>query len=792
MKSTRWLLATVLALALIPATAVSASSTWPHLRGPGMDGRVSSELDLGEAPALELAWKVPLGSGYSGIAVADGRAVTSFSDGTSDVVAAFDLTTGREIWRHAHDSVNKARDGSDDGPLSTPLLAQGHAFVVGAKGELVALRLEDGALTWSRALEEDFGSEMPHFGFSTTPILAEGKLIVMTGGSEGRAISALDPKTGETLWSQGSEKVDDQMPMAMELAGRLQIIAVTGKKLQGRSPEDGSVLWTHEFGEQDWVGSSTPTYAGPNQFLIFANGEAVVFGVGITDGEYAVSELYRSKTLGNGYALPVYREGYLYGFRGQVLSCMNAGNGERVWRSRPPGGRGLILVDDKLVVFGANGMVVVADASPDGYRERARIEALASSAYTWPAFADGKVLVRNLEEMAAVRLAGAVRSAMPRRAADEANGHAFGRWLTALVAAEDKAAVAAKYLEENPRWPMLEANYAHFVYTGDVEDLAIRGTMLPNANPVALEAVKGTDLRYLTVEVEPGARYEYQFVKDFGERIPDPRNPDQVPSSGGPPNSQFTTTGYEFPAHTNTPETAARGRIEDTGFESETLGKRELKVYLPPGYDDSTESYPLLLVHDGLNWLEKGLMANSLDNLVGERVQPVVVAFLKPRDEWWLEAGGTGTDQHVDMVVNELLPYIAERYRLVDSPASHAVMGHRGYGLTSAYLALTNPNVFGKAAIQSPQIGLGYEDAFRALLSTEAGNLITFYLDWNRREARDIDAGFDLQQESRAFADALLANEIAFTGGERNDSFGWAGWRTRTDRILETLFPLGK
>ncbi len=790
MRSTRLHSLTLLALSLLTAQTALAAGTWPHLRGPAMDGRVSAALDLGDAPTLEPVWRIGLGSGYSGIAVADGRVVTAFSNGTSDVVAAFDLATGDEIWRYAHDSVNKARDGSDDGPLSTPLLAVEHAFVVGAKGKLVALGLEDGKLAWSRKLQDDFGSEPPHFGYSTTPILVDGKLIVMTGGTEGRAISALDPKTGKTLWSSVAEKVEDQMPVAMELAGELQVVAVAGKKVMGLSPADGAVLWSHEFGENDWVGSSNPTYAGPNQFLVFASGDAVVLGVGKTDNEYAVSELYRSKTLGQTYALPVYRDGYLYGFRGQVLSCMNAGDGERVWRSRPPGGRGLILVDDKLVVFGSDGMVVVADASPEGYRERARIQALEASAYTWPAFADGKVLVRNLEEMAAVRLAGAGRRAMAASASEGVAGHAFGRWLADLAAAEDKAAAVAEFLKAHPRSPVVEDGYAHFVFSGETEDLALRGTMLPNNNPVGMEPVEGTDFYYRSVEVEPGERYEYQFMKDFGERIPDPRNPDQVPSSGGPPNSQFTTAGYEFPGHTAAPADGPRGRIEEVAFESKTLGTRELKVYLPPGYDDGTARYPVLLVHDGLNWLEKGLMANTLDNLIGKTVQPVVVAFLKPRDQWWLEAGGTGTDQHLEMVVGELLPHLAEKYRLTDAPSSHATMGHRGYGLASAYVALKHPDLFGKVAIQSPQIGLGYEDAVRELLGTDAASKVTVYLDWNKNEVRDLDAGFDLYEESRRFAQTLEAHNIAYVGGEMKDSFGWAGWRSRTDRILATLFPL--
>ena len=124
-----------------------------------------------------------------------------------------------------------------------------------------------------------------------------------------------------------------------------------------------------------------------------AGSEAVVFEVARTIDGYEVAEAYRSKELGKTYAIPVLHEGHLYGFKGQFLTCIEAATGKRVWRSRPPGGRGLILVDGHLVIYGAAGTIIVAEATPEGYAEKAKLEALASSGYTWPSFADGKVFV---------------------------------------------------------------------------------------------------------------------------------------------------------------------------------------------------------------------------------------------------------------------------------------------------------------------------------------------------------------------------------------------------------------
>ena len=146
-------------------------------------------------------------------------------------------------------------------------------------------------------------------------------------------------------------------------------------------------------------------FVGDDRFLTLTSEGAAVFRVGRSADGFSVELLYVSEALGRNYAPPVYHEGHLYGFRGQVLTCVNAANGERVWRSRPPGGDGLILVEDHLVIFGSAGHVVIVEATPEGYRERARVQALDASSLTWPSFSDGTIFVRNLGEMAAVRIA---------------------------------------------------------------------------------------------------------------------------------------------------------------------------------------------------------------------------------------------------------------------------------------------------------------------------------------------------------------------------------------------------
>jgi len=765
----------------------SVTADWPHLRGPSVDGRLAAGAFEAGGLALNLAWRAPLGSGYSGIALAQGRAVTLYTDGTADWVVAFAAGNGEQLWRFRIDDAKKGEDGSDDGPLSSPSIGGDMVYVVGAKGQLLALNLTDGSLAWSKTLDGDLGAVTPHFGFTTSPLVVDDVLVVLAG-AEGRAVCGLDRKTGELLWSHGDDGVSYQSPTAMTLAGRRQVVAVTAKQIRGLDPAAGEVLWTHSVGENDNTSSATPTFFDEDRFLVYVSGQIVAFKVSVGDGGMSVEELYRTRELGRSYAAPVYHDGHLYGFKGDFLTCVKASSGERVWRSRPPGGKGLILVDESLVIWGAEGNVVIAEATPEGYKERARFQALDGSSLTWPSFAYGRVYVRNLHEIAALNVIEG--KAAPAIATESQAGGEFARWVEQVEAAQDKQAMVDALLTEHERFPVVEGRYVHFLYRGEAEDVALAGSWLDADKAQPMHRIEGTDLFFRSVPLEDGARFEYRFQIDFDKWVRDERNPREVPAADDDHGfSEIVMPGYELSRHLTEPE-GVRGRIESFKITSEILGwEKEIRVWLPLDYDEGDQAYPLLLVNDGHAWLDRGLMANTLDNLVGKRVKPVVVAFVQPSEQWWLEAGGTRTDEYVRMQVEELLPALRERFRLVNESAAHAVMGTRYYGISAAYAALKFPEVFGRVAMQSVYLDLGAFDALEKMALEKVDSGVRFYLDWNRYEERSVDMDWNHGDESRRLAALLEQGGYGLIGGEVLDSHGWGGWRNRSGRMLEAMFP---
>ena len=768
---------------VLAAAAVADSTSWPHLRGPHQDGTAQGgDVFSAEDFGLEVTWKAPLGPAYSGISVADDRVVTLYSDGESDLAIALDAATGKKLWTYRIDSVYLGRDGSTDGPLSTPLLADGKVYAIGARGQLFALEAADGKELWSVHLAETMGGTEPHFGFTTTPILADGVLVVQVGGKEGHSVVGLNPANGEVVWSRLDDSVDYQSPTLMTLAGRSQIVAVGSQFLSGLDAKSGDILWQHPVAEGERVGSAHPTAIGDDRFLFFASQAAAVFGVSAEGDGFKVEEVYRSRELGRTYALPVLHDGHLYGFSGQFLTCVKADTGEKVWKSRPPGGRGLILVDDRLVIFGGKGEVVVAAASPEGYQELARVQALEGNAYTWPSFAGGRIFVRNLEEIAAIEVGKG------SNAGEAVAEHALTRLAEKVAAADDKAAVVDAFLAQHGSFPIVDGEWVHFLYRGDAQDVGISGRLVGDGNE-GLERLPGTDLFHYSARLEPGTRWEYRFIKDLDENITDPMNPRTVPAQRGPDLSELVLPGYETPAHAE-PVAEGGGTVETLAFRSKGAeSDREIKVYLPSGYAESERSYPLLLVHEP-EWSDKGALVHTLDHLAGESVEPVVVAFITPSRQWWTESGGSNTVGYSRMLAEELVPFLEGKYRLEKDAASRAVFGAEGYGLTATYAALAHPEVFGKAGVYSVHLGAGSLNHVMELLEGPRKDGVEVFVAWNRWDLRRHDMGLDYRTDSQKLTEMLESRGYSVSGGEQVDSLGWGASRAVGNDLLEALFPL--
>jgi len=764
---------------------------WPHWRGPGHDGKAQAPGLFGDEPfALELAWSRPLGIAYSGMAIVDGRLVTMFSDGEHDYLAALDAASGEEIWRYRIDTKFPAKGGSEGGPSSVPAIEDGVVYAIGPLGRIFAVRLEDGGELWALRADADLAAPVPHFGFASSPLVVGELVFVQVGGAGGHSLVALERKTGKTVWSTGADPVSFPSPILADLAGQLQIVAATDKNVMGLDRETGVVLWAAEHGNSN---VSTAVPLGDNRFVVPGYKESAAFRVRSVDGRHTVEEIWRTTDLKGSFGAPVFHDGYLYGYSGDFLTCVSAEDGGKVWKSRAPGGHGLILVDGHLVILGADGAVVAAEASPEGYVEKARVRVFKRGSYTYPSFAEERVFVRNTRGIAAVSVRRGA-SSLRAEARDVAEND-FLAFVREVERSDDKGKRIDAFIESQSGFPVVEDDrWVHFVYRGEAEDVAITGSMTEFRAEESLRRIPGTELFYRSYAIEPGARWEYRFNVDFEHPQPDPLNPRRAPAGDGEMSEVVTGNRVE-PKHVRPYSGPRPGRVESLTIRSAALGgSRRVEVYLPAGYDDGDRSYPLLVLTDGDGWLRLAGLPDSLNHLIGNGVEPLIAAFVeKPALGAAVEFGGPRSADHVRMITDEVVPRLEKRYRLRNGRDSRAILGAGTGAMMSTYAAVLRPDVFGKAGACSVYLVDPLGKRLIGMLGGKDGSDFRshFRVIWNRYEWKRAEWDLDIAEDSRRVVDALRAAGHDVVATEALDSAGWGAWRVQVAEMLRGFFPEG-
>jgi hypothetical protein len=135
----------------VKPAALAAKPYWTGFRGPRRDGVYDEMPIMTKWPAGGPArlWRRPVGGGYASFVFGNGKAFTIEQRRSQEVVAAYELQGGREVWSHGWDaSFQEAMGG--DGPRATPVWNDGRVYALGAEGELRCLDAETGRRIWSR------------------------------------------------------------------------------------------------------------------------------------------------------------------------------------------------------------------------------------------------------------------------------------------------------------------------------------------------------------------------------------------------------------------------------------------------------------------------------------------------------------------------------------------------------------------------------------------------------------------------------------------------------------------
>ncbi len=386
-----------------------SESEFPQFLGPARNGILPNRIPRWnthwDAASPQVVWKRPIGAAWSGWIISGDRAWTQEQSGPLEKVTCYELASGRLIWEHT-DETRYATTIAGEGPRATPTLAGNRIFTLGGSGLLNCLDRASGQRIWSKDLIRDTSASAPEWGFSGSPLIHDGLVIVIAGGRDNHSLVAFDQATGELRWSGGDHGASYSSPTFATLAGIPQILAFNSRHITAHDPSNGSVLWDHAFGNgQPHV--AMPAVIGRDQVFISAGygvGAELLQVTSAVPGKAAVTSLWASKKMKAKFSNPVVLDGFVYGLDDGILACVDLKDGTLRWKEGRYGhGQGL-LTGDLYLLMSETGDLVLLQPTPAGPGVLGTFHVLDGKTWNPIAVVDNLVLTRNDQEAALVRL----------------------------------------------------------------------------------------------------------------------------------------------------------------------------------------------------------------------------------------------------------------------------------------------------------------------------------------------------------------------------------------------------
>lgn len=349
------------------------------------------------------------------------------------------------------------------------------------------------------------------------------------------------------------------------------------------------------------------------------------------------------------------------------------------------------------------------------------------------------------------------------------------------------------FVDQN-HFPLVEPGRVTFVYRGQAEEVYLRRWIAGLSTAQPLEPLEGSDLWALTMELPEKSRFEYKFeVLAKGERqlVLDDLNGVLAHDPFGA-NSVCQGYGYERPGWTLHDPEARSGRLATLKFASSTFqDTRELEIYLPARFRRS-RAYPLLVVHDGLDYLRYADLKNVLDNLIHRLEIPAMIVVLTQSPNRLVEY--TGNEQHARFLSEDLLSAVAAKFPLIDDRNARGLVGASLGGVAALHAASRYPQIYGQLLLQSGSFV--FSDLGHHKKGPIFDPVVRFVNEFRNHpfaiaEKIYMSCGMyeSLIYENRSLVPLLQDQGMQIFFEEARDAHNWENWRDRLRQGLTWLFP---
>jgi outer membrane protein assembly factor BamB len=386
---------------------------WSQWRGANRDGVVEGFAAPKTWPdQLKPKWKVTVGIGHSSPLVIGKRVYLHSRQGEKEVVAAYDLDTGKVLWQDSYlveYTMNPAAHGHGKGPKSTPAFNDGELYTLGITGILSCYDAGQGKLLWRKESSALFQANSPLYGTSASPIVDRGLVIAYMGGNDSGALVAFDAVSGAEKWRWNGDGPGYASPIVVEIAGKRQIVTQSQKNIIGIGADDGGLLWKIPF-ETEYV-QNIVTPIVYRDLLIFSGLNKGVFAIKaeLRDGKWITRSAWQNKEVSMYMNSPVISGNYLFGMshrnKGQFF-CLDLNTARTLWMGDPRQGENAAMVISGGLIFSlTNDANLIVTSATDKSATPVKQYSVASSP-TWahPAIVGRNILIKDESTLAMLSL----------------------------------------------------------------------------------------------------------------------------------------------------------------------------------------------------------------------------------------------------------------------------------------------------------------------------------------------------------------------------------------------------
>ena len=413
---------TVLAIGIFAGLTAPLHADWPQWGGPDRDFKVANKGLARTWPkdGPPKVWSRDLGDGYGGIVEDGGTLYVMYRKKEkdaekgqgSDVVAALDAKTGKAKWEYEYPANTLKGQVLDfgEGPNSTPLIFDDYLFTIGFTSILNCIDRKNGSLKWSVDLIKEYEGKIQEFGYASSPIMYDGKLIVLVGGKKAGVV-CLKPGDGKPAWKSSEYDISYASPIIINVDGEDQLVFMSSTEVIAISPVNGELKWRYPHVNQYKNNCFAPLFGRDNLLFVSSHtdGGTRVLQLKRVDGVTTAKEIWADKSIRIFHSTAVRVGDVIYGTIGDnpptFIAAVNVKDGKVLWKERGfPKANILYVSDGKIIILDEDGKLGLAEVSPEKCTVLSKAPILEKVSWTVPTLVGNKLFVRDRKKIMALDL----------------------------------------------------------------------------------------------------------------------------------------------------------------------------------------------------------------------------------------------------------------------------------------------------------------------------------------------------------------------------------------------------